>query len=320
MNDDACERGLRVMIHLVRRSAAFELPTLLLLAARFRALLAVPIARRDPRAVPQFLRKLDSDCARLFGARFEDLATVDPSVETPTLDIVLEQLSVWSAAVSTRGEDPNLHFELGRHLTLLGDAARARASIRRFAELDPARGGIARGWYLLASLLEGHVDECAKLLRHTREAGDFQYTDGDYYLDIYEAWSDALNGVLRAFQRVSQRLLDAQPTEFGGASFVYFELALAASATGRIEVARRALERVIAIDLEPLYVCSVAAHPAFDALWSDDSSRAVVASWYASASSAFALPERESVRSRVAQHLALVATDVTPPVVGPREA
>jgi hypothetical protein len=307
MNDEACERGLRVLLHLVRRSAAFELPAMLVLAARLRALLAVPVARRDPRAVPQFLRKLDSDCARLFGTRFEDLATVTTDVATPTLDIVLEQLDGWSTALLSRADDPNLHLEVGRHLTLLGAADRARPHFESFGQLDPARSGFARGWYLLASLLDGHVDECARLLRQTRDAGDFQYADGDYYLDIYEAWSDALNGVLRAFYKVSARLLDAPPDDLRGASFVYFELALAAAATARLDASRRSLERVVATDLEPLYACAVAAHPAFDALWTDDATRASVESWYANAASAFSLPERAIVRSTVARRLSTLA-------------
>lgn len=307
VNDDDCERGLRVMIHLVRRSAAYELPQLFVLASRFRALLAVPIAERDPRAVPQFLRKLDSDCARLFATRFEDLATVDPDAVTPTLDIVLEQLASWSARLASEGNDPHLHLEVGRHLALLGAAERARPHFEAFGRLDPARPGFARGWYLLASLLEGHVDECVKLLRRTREAGDFQYADGDAYLEIYEAWTDALNGVLRAFQRVNERLLDARREDLRGASFVYFELALAAAATGRLDTARRALERVVAVEVEPLYVCAVAAHPAFDALWADDATRVSVEQWYANAARAFVLPERHAVREMVARQLAALS-------------
>ncbi|MBL8684661.1 MAG: hypothetical protein JNK05_36130 [Myxococcales bacterium] len=121
--------------------------------------------------------------------------------------------------------------------------------------------------------------------------------------------SGGLNGVLRAFSKVTERLFDARREDLQGASFVYFELALAAAATGRLDAARRALERVVAIELEPLYVCAVAAHPAFDALWADDATRVSVEQWYASAARALVLPERHVVRTNVARALAAITDE-----------
>ena len=304
MSPERCERGLIALLHLVRRSAPHELDDLLLAAARLRALCAIPIAQREPRAIPQSIRRLDLECARLFGLRFEDLSTLDLDVPTPTLRITCDGVAGMLADARALEEDPHVQLALGRHLALLGAPHRARPLFRAVGATDPARAGIARGWYLLASLLAGDADDAARLVRQTRDAGDFQYADGDHYLDIYEAWIGALNGVMRSFQRPTETLLDAHPEGLGGPSFVYFELAMAASATGRLEAARRALERVRAEDFEALYTCAVAASPAFVPMWRDPSSRRYVEAWYAEAAQICSLPDAETVRVEVERLLA----------------